>query len=450
MTVEERVLQILDTYEEMGVSDAESVFNELMRFRAIEKMIDEGGRDFTLTLDQLYAMAEEKTVEEYGDIPFDKKDMGRAYQMAFNADIFEVLDHGISIDGMVSGQDLADALYPVLTKWQEDNLKGRILFAHVEEYASYVGDILARFGAFRPVFQVETEAANQILRRLYPKATFIVDLPKDQSFDHILFIHRGTFDDSTKAMIDSIAILGEDSLTEDGSASYFIDVRAFYDDPEQKEEWKAYFEEHGYAANRWADFFYQNRRLQQITEWLPLELYQLDFTREEVDIVGLKFAEILSEEEVLDEPLIGLHRERMLEMKNFSLVDYALACCGYIAPEDEETVNYGWSLEGEEEAPWRHSWEMDPMNTALWVAFMQSKRGQQISEILQTFANSEEAYAQLMLGLRRPVLKPEVADEIAARYWQGITDYEKEVQAAEEKWLRMQDDIVASFEKEIK
>ncbi len=445
----ERINALIAGYEALGVEEPEHIFNELMRFRYIDQLIASKGKEFTLSLDELYTLAEEETVKDYGKIPFPKESFGKAYQLAFSASLFEVIEGAIAIEGLAAGLDLGPALTPVLTAWQAEKGKGKILCAHVEEYGGYVEEILQRFGADRVVFQAETKAANLVLRRLFPQANIVVDLPITEQFEHILFIHRGTFEDSAKSMIDSIAMLGKYCLSPEGTAAYFIDVRAFYDDPEQEEVWKEYFKKEGFTERRWADFFYQNRRLTSITEWLPLEVWQLSFGKEESDKIALKFAEIKEDEdEIIDKKLIPLHRERILETEHFSLVDYALACCSYIPPKGDTTLVYAWCLDEVEGAPWRHTWDMDAKNAALWAAFMDTKYGKQIDSILWNFAGTEESYMQLLMGIRRPILPAEVADAIAAMYWQGITTYERELQAAEDKWQEEQHKIVEAMEKE--
>lgn len=442
---ENKNINLLNLYRKYGLDDRQIV-NELLRFRVMDQIISSraNSRDWGLTLDELYALAEKSTLDVFGEIAIEKNYFGKCYQQAFSVDLFNFIEETNLMDGIRSGIELKPALSDVIAKIKEIPTGQKVLFAHVEEYASLINAILQELSDYDVILQAETKEANIILRRLYPLANIVVDMPKEEIFDEIVFVHRGYFEDCTKAMIEATFLLAN-NLSDTGKANFFIESRAFYTDHEQVEEWQDFFAEQGLTNKSWAEMFYSHPRLECITEWLPLYVWQLTISNKEVEKAQVSFKEII-EDKIIEKKMIPLHKQLILEMKYFSLVEYALACGGYLEEnKNEDRVYYAWNLEGDIEYPWRRTSEMNPVNTALWVLFFESNKGQQIQEILHTYADTEDGYKQLLLGISRPWLEPHITEELAVSFWEGITNYEKEKAQIEAKWQNLKSDLVAKI-----
>ena len=80
------------------------IVNELMRFKVLDQLISSNAssREWGVTADDLYALAEKSTVESFGPVPYDLNTFQALYGPSFRVELFDF----ISDTGILEGLDV--------------------------------------------------------------------------------------------------------------------------------------------------------------------------------------------------------------------------------------------------------------------------------------------------------------------------------------------------------
>jgi len=172
------------------------IVNELMRFKVLDQLISSNAssREWGVTADDLYALAEKSTVESFGPVPYDLNTFQALYGPSFRVELFDF----ISDTGILEGLDVGTIWEtPVRESIEAHSKTGElVLYAYVEEYAGMVEEILQSYEDKKVVLYTASPVCYSILTRLYPMAQIINQWPHRSYFDHIFTGTVGMFQSS--------------------------------------------------------------------------------------------------------------------------------------------------------------------------------------------------------------------------------------------------------------
>ena len=121
------------------------IVNELMRFNVLDQLISSNAssREWGVTPEDLYALAEKSTVESFGSVPYDLNTFQNLYGPSFKVELFDF----ISDTGILDGLDVGTIWEtPVRESIEAHSKTGElVLYAYVEEYAGMVEEILQSY-----------------------------------------------------------------------------------------------------------------------------------------------------------------------------------------------------------------------------------------------------------------------------------------------------------------
>ena len=151
------------------------IVNELMRFKVLDQLISSNAssREWGVTADDLYALAEKSTVESFGPVPYDLNTFQALYGPSFRVELFDF----ISDTGILDGLDVGTIWEtPVRESIEAHSKTGElVLYAYVEEYAGMIEEILQSYEDKKVVLYTASLVCYSILTRLYPMAQLLIN-----------------------------------------------------------------------------------------------------------------------------------------------------------------------------------------------------------------------------------------------------------------------------------
>ncbi|MDU1336377.1 MAG: hypothetical protein E6945_06045, partial [Veillonella sp.] len=142
------------------------IVNELMRFKVLDQLISSNAssREWGVTADDLYALAEKSTVESFGPVPYDLNTFQALYGPSFRVELFDF----ISDTGILDGLDVGTIWEtPVRESIEAHSKTGElVLYAYVEEYAGMIEEILQSYEDKKVVLYTASPVCYSILTRL--------------------------------------------------------------------------------------------------------------------------------------------------------------------------------------------------------------------------------------------------------------------------------------------
>lgn len=483
-------IAVVEAFRALGVT-GEAVITELVRFRVLDEMLQKSPvvRQWGVTADKLYELAQRSTTEICGPIPYDQAGMETVYSKSFTVNLMDVIEETGYVGGIAAGRRWEKPMDEVISELE--NTEGIILFANIEEYAAVAEDILQRLPADRLIFYTASETCYSLFKTLYPLAPITDEWPEDVIFDHIVSGAAGLFRAPVTIMEELANRVG--NIEELGTAHYFIPLASIQDQT---------------GMNRMAiQYMLLQPRLEKIREWAPLGAYEFVYNNYGVKKVALEIREVLPDK-VRSTPFIALPHEVLASMDTFSMVQYALSLCGvkpalnaqdptmsedgYIdedgrlpeylqnvfrsytstrlevtrkgtkvalrlvdhegIPADTklDTVEFDEAIASYEAKDDTHYWIFtNPVAAYIWYSYLRSTDGQVILQKLAQMVLSTEALLQLMGSLRRQVIKGDALTELAQRFEAARDARKKALAEADEAWQKELDGMAAQLLPEI-
>lgn len=306
----EAMQSIIKKFKAIGVTGS-AVVTELLRFRVLDQMLQASSevRQWGITGDKLYELAEQSTVATFGELPYDQAGFETVYGPSFAVEVMDFITETGYVEGIAAGEQWRLPFKEIIEFHKTS--EGIILFANIEEYAALAEDILQAIPAERLLLYTSSETCYNLFKQLYPLAPVIDEWPEDVIFDHIVAASTGLFRAPVHIMQELANRVG--NITELGTAHYFIPISTIQDQV---------------GMNRMAvQYMLLQPRLQAIREWAPLGTYEFVYTNYSVKKVALEIREVMGET-WRSTPFIALPHEVMASMDTFSMVQYALSLCG--------------------------------------------------------------------------------------------------------------------------
>ena len=256
------------------------IVNELMRFKVLDQLISSNAssREWGVTADDLYALAEKSTVESFGPVPYDLNTFQALYGPSFRVELFDF----ISDTGILEGLDVGTIWEtPVRESIEAHSKMGElVLYAYVEEYAGMVEEILQSYEDKKVVLYTASPVCYSILTRLYPMAQIINQWPHRSYFDHIFTGTVGMFQ-SSEDIVEEVAN-GLHNLVPEGTAQLFL---------------PATMAQNQLGLNNMAlQFFLNQKRVEAIREWTPLGAYEIVYGKYDVKKMRVGLRERVGDE----------------------------------------------------------------------------------------------------------------------------------------------------------
>lgn len=412
--MQENMSSLIKAYEEQTIYGTEIV-NELLRFKAIDQILASrpGVAQWGVSLDELWELAVTATVDTFGPMKIAKTVFGAFYQKAFSVNVMEFIEETGYIEGIKAGKKWKDSADEFLLDW-EKNGRGKILFAHIEEYAAIVEDILQRVSSTKIAFTAGTDSSFEIFSKLYPLADIQRTWPESEIFDGIFFIDTACFRPPSAGLHECMYYL--DGLAKNGQAKLFLSNRAFIDESE--------------ISKKATTLLFQNFRTSSISEWLPYGVYECNIDSQEHTKIRLSIKEECNGD-IKESKLIALRHELTGEFLPFTISQYILASGGFNLSSYAEHIFMGNELEyiGAELPTF-----INTTSAAMWALFRESSLGVKIYDVFSAYAETEAGIFQLMEGVARPSYTATVEAELAEKYWKALMVYDEELKLAEDKW----------------
>lgn len=449
---------IIKKFNALGITGSAMV-TELLRFRVLDQMLQGSPevRQWGITGEKLYELAQQSTVETFGPIPYDQTGFEQVYGPSFAVEVMDFITETGYIEGLASGEQWRLPFKEIIEEHKTS--EGIILFAFIEEYAGLAEEILQTLPTERLLLYTPSETCYNLFKQLYPLAPVINEWPEDVIFDHIVAASTGLFRAPVQIMEELATRVG--NITELGTAHYFIPISAIQDQV---------------GMNRMAvQYMLLQKRLQAVREWAPLGTYEFVYTNYDVKKVALEIREVM-DDGWRSTPFIALPHEVLASMDTFSLVQYGLSLCGVepamkaqlptlgedaftsadpkiplyvqkifsayeatrlVLERDGLTVQLklvpqagrpsGNALDEKAYAELVEQTELDsqsnvywlftnPQAAYIWYTYFRSERGQEILTKLAQMVLTPAALLQLMGSVRRAVIKEEALSELANQF----------------------------------
>lgn len=413
--MQENHLALIEAYTSQHIQGT-AIINELLRCKALDQILASRPEvaQWGVTLDELWKLAEATTVATFGPLEVQKADFGRLYQQAFSVNIMEFIEDTDYMGGIRAGLHWKTSIEQFLVE-AKNSCSERILFAHIEEYAAMVEDILQSLPQDSVVLIAGTKEAFEIFSKLYPLANIQQSWPETETFNRIFSMHTDCFD-APELGLQEYAYYG-DTLAVQGKGTYFISNRAVLVGDE--------------ISQKAAQLLWSNYRVAEVTEWLPYGVYEYTIDSKTHDKITLSIKERLDTDEIKRTKLIPLRHELIAELEPFTMAKYILACGGFDLALYTGTIPMGAELVFSNGVEPTFG---DPNSAALWSLFRESEIGQCIYDTLRLYVQTEEGLFQLLESISRPSFSTEIETELADQYWAAAKMYEEEVQEATQKW----------------
>lgn len=456
--MKEAMQSLIKKFKAIGVTGSAMV-TELLRFRVLDQILQTSPevRQWGITGDKLYELAQQSTVEVFGELPYDQVAFESVYGPSFAVEVMDFITETGYVEGLAAGEQWRLPFKDIIEFHK--NSEGIILFANIEEYAALAEEILQAIPSERLLLYTSSETCYNLFKQLYPLAPVIDEWPEDVIFDHIVAASTGLFRAPVEIMQELANRVG--NITELGTAHYFIPISAIQDQV---------------GMNRMAvQYMLLQPRLEAIREWAPLGTYEFVYTNRSVKKVALEIREVMGDT-WRSTPFIALPHEVLASMDTFSMVQYALSLCGiesamkaqlptlgedgftskdpkvplYVQKVfnafeatrlelerqgtevqlklvDHEGRKAGETLDEDSYAELMEQSKVAEEDTAywmftnpeaayIWYTYFRSLQGEQVLTKLAQMVLTPEALLQLMGSVRRQIIKEEPLAELATRF----------------------------------
>lgn len=463
--MKEQDIKMIQLFNEAGLEGVD-IINELLRFRVLDQMVSSNAnaREWGITPDRLFSLAQESTVQSFGEIPYDVSVFQKLYGPSFAIDLMDFIGETGYIEGMNPGHQWDIPLRKCIEEYKNEK-DSVILFAYVEEYAGLVDEILQTFGKDRVVLYTASPVCYSVLSRLYPLAQITDTWPHASYFNHIVSASVGMFQNAEDIM-EEVAN-GLNNLVKYGTAHLFLPLTGI---------------QNQVGLNKMAiQFFLGQKNLEVVREWAPIGAYEFVLGIGEVKKMKAEICEITGES-YRRTPFIALPHGVFSDLNVFSIVNYALSLCSVLLPggqtdpamgqdglysndsrlpkrildglEDKDayylTVNrngldvtFGLEkIRPQEGAYWIFS---DRELAYMWYAYFTCQEGATIVRRLAEMVLSIDALNQLLSSCRRRVLNVKEEATLVESLDRAKLNYEETIQQAQDDFQDRLEDIGKSI-----
>ncbi|WP_282004469.1 hypothetical protein [Veillonella denticariosi] len=437
------------------------IVNELMRFKVLDQLIsgNASSREWGVTAEDLYALAEKSTVESFGPIPYDVETFQALYGPSFTVELFDF----ISDTGILEGLDVGTIWEtPVRESIEAHSRTGElVLYAYVEEYAGMVEEILQSYEDKKVVLYTASPVCYSILSRLYPMAQIIDRWPHRSYFDHIFTGTVGMFQ-SSEDIVEEVAN-GLHNLVPEGTAQLFL---------------PATMAQNQLGLNNMAlQFFLNQKRVESIREWTPLGAYEIVYGKAEVKKMRVGLRERVGDEwKAIN--YIPLPHGVFAQLPVFTVLNYGLSLRSILLPGGQTDVALGqdgiYCLDSrvselgraalrESGAYYltfkRHSdyvevgmttdvpedsvyWMFPDEELAyMWYTYFSSTIGQTLVQETSMLVQTEESFGYMLSSIRRRVLDVNDESALVGSVKSADEVYVSAVESANAEWQHTMDDL---------
>jgi|GEM_PF-96676 len=434
------------------------IVNELMRFKVLDQLISSNAssREWGVTADDLYALAEKSTVESFGPVPYDLNTFQALYGPSFRVELFDF----ISDTGILEGLDVGTIWeIPVRESIEAHSKTGElVLYAYVEEYAGMVEEILQSYEDKKVVLYTASPVCYSILTRLYPMAQIINQWPHRSYFDHIFTGTVGMFQ-SSEDIVEEVAN-GLHNLVPEGTAQLFL---------------PATMAQNQLGLNNMAlQFFLNQKRVEAIREWTPLGAYEIVYGKYDVKKMRVGLRERVGDEwKTIN--YIPLPHGVFAQLPVFTVLNYGLSLRSILLPGSQTDVALGQDgiycidsrvselgrttliesgayfltfkrhtdhidVDITTEAPVDDMYWMfpDAELAYMWYAYFCSTTGQTLIQEISMLVQTDGSFGYMLSSVRRRVL--DVKDE---------TQLIESVQAADEAYIKAVTEATRSWKETV-
>ena len=411
------------------------IVNELMRFKVLDQLISSNAssREWGVTADDLYALAEKSTVESFGPVPYDLNTFQALYGPSFRVELFDF----ISDTGILEGLDVGTIWEtPVRESIEAHSKTGElVLYAYVEEYAGMVEEILQSYEDKKVVLYTASPVCYSILTRLYPMAQIINQWPHRSYFDHIFTGTVGMFQ-SSEDIVEEVA--------------------------------------NGLHNNIALQFFLNQKRVETIREWTPIGAYEIVYGKYDVKKMRVGLRERVGDEwKTIN--YIPLPHGVFAQLPVFTVLNYGLSLRSILLPGSQTDVALGQDgiycidsrvselgrtaliesgayflifkrhtdhidVDITTEAPVDDMYWMfpDAELAYMWYAYFCSTTGQTLIQEISILVQTDESFGYMLSSVRRRVL--DVKDE---------AQLIESVQAADEAYIKAVTEATRSWKETV-
>ena len=300
------------------------IVNELMRFKVLDQLLSSNAnsREWGVTPEDLYGLAEKSTVESFGPIPYDVNTFRALYGPSFTVELFDF----ISDTGILDGLDVGTIWEtPVRESIESHSKTGElVLYASVEEYAGMIEEILQSYEDKKVVLYTASPVCYSIISRLYPMAQIINQWPHRSYFDHIFTGTVGMFQ-SSEDIVEEVAN-GLHNLVPEGTAQLFL---------------PATMAQNQLGLNNMAlQFFLNQKRVESIREWTPLGAYEIIYGKYDVKKMRVGLRERVGDDwKAIN--YIPLPHGVFAQLPVFTVLNYGLSLRSILLPGGQTDVALG-------------------------------------------------------------------------------------------------------------
>lgn len=169
---------IIKKFNALGITGSAMV-TELLRFRVLDQMLQGSPevRQWGITGEKLYELAQQSTVETFGPIPYDQTGFEQVYGPSFAVEVMDFITETGYIEGLASGEQWRLPFKEIIEEHKTS--EGIILFAFIEEYAGLAEEILQTLPTERLLLYTPSETCYNLFKQLYPLAPVINEWPED-------------------------------------------------------------------------------------------------------------------------------------------------------------------------------------------------------------------------------------------------------------------------------
>ena len=101
----EAMQSIIKKFKAIGVTGS-AVVTELLRFRVLDQMLQASSevRQWGITGDKLYELAEQSTVATFGELPYDQAGFETVYGPSFAVEVMDFITETGYVEGIAAGE----------------------------------------------------------------------------------------------------------------------------------------------------------------------------------------------------------------------------------------------------------------------------------------------------------------------------------------------------------
>lgn len=456
----EKYQSIIELYKSHNLEGIDMV-NELMRFQALDQLVSSNAhaREWGLTSEALYKLAERSTSEAFGPIPYDEETMTKIYGPSFAINLIDFITDTDYLEGIDAGHQWETPIRESIEAHKDtDHL---VLFAYVEEYACMIEEILQSFEPKKVVLYTASPVCYSVLSRLYPMAQIINRWPHASYFDHIVTASVGMFK-PCEDIVEEVAN-GLNNLVQYGTARLFV--------PSTMAQAQV-------GLNKMAlQFFLTQKRIEKICEWAPLGAYEIIYGPANVKKMNIGVREF-DGNEWKETAFIKLPHGVFGDMTVFTVLNYALSLRSILLPGGQMDPTLGqdgiYSLDSRVPVTTRTSfaaegaymvafkqdgedvevvlttqapdqgvyWMFPDQELAyLWYTYFTSTIGKTIMAHITHIARTEEGFGYFLGNCRRSVLNVNDEAALIESVTKGQVAYAESITKAQESWQHTIDTV---------